>query len=87
MENNDPTEQLRLRFGEAIFSKKATTDDTLTLLVTLDSIVEVLKYIKHSISKSFPILYMISLLLMSGAEIKITGSVIGILPLSIICSL
>lgn len=57
MENNDPTEQLRLRFGEATFSKQATTDDTLTLLVTLDSIVEVLKFIKVNISNPFPFLF------------------------------
>ncbi|HKZ39066.1 MAG TPA: NADH-quinone oxidoreductase subunit C, partial [Chryseolinea sp.] len=57
MENNDPTEQLNLKFGERTFIKQATKDDILTLWLPLGRIIEVLKYLKTEISHPFPFLF------------------------------
>ncbi len=57
MENFDPTEQLKLKFGETTFTKQATKDEILTLWVPLERIVEVLKYLKTEIAHPFPFLF------------------------------
>lgn len=57
MENIDPTEQLKLKFGESTFTKQVTKDDILTLWLPLDHIVAVLKYLKTEISHPFPFLF------------------------------
>jgi NADH-quinone oxidoreductase subunit C/D len=56
MENNDPTEQLKVKFGE-LFTKQTTKDDILTLWIPLGSIVEVLKYLRTEISSPFIFLF------------------------------
>ncbi|MBA4055116.1 MAG: NADH-quinone oxidoreductase subunit C/D, partial [Marivirga sp.] len=57
MENNDPTEQLKLKFVESTFIKQVTKDDILTLWVPLGNIIEVLKYLKKEIPQPFPLLF------------------------------
>ena len=57
MENFDPTEPLKLRFGEISFTKQATKDEILTLWVPLERVIEVLKYLKTEITHPFPFLF------------------------------
>ena len=57
MENFDPTEPLKLKFGENTFIKQATKDDILTLWLPLERVVEVLKYLKTDHTPPFPFLF------------------------------
>lgn len=57
MGSNDPTEQLKSKFAGVTFTKQTTKDDILTLWLPLDSIVEVLQYLKTEIARPFPFLF------------------------------
>ena len=57
MENFDPTEPLKLKFGENTFTKQVTKDEILTLWVPLERVIEVLKYLKTEIAHPFPFLF------------------------------
>lgn len=51
------TEQLRLKFGETAFTVQSTKDEILTLWLPLDSLREVLRYLKSEVPDPFPLLY------------------------------
>ena len=57
MENFDPTEQVKLKFGDTNFIRQVTKDEIVTLWVPLERIVEVLKYLKTEISHPYPFLF------------------------------
>ena len=57
MGSNDPTEQLKSKFADVTFTKQTTKDDILTLWLPLNSIVEVLQYLKTEIAHPFPFLF------------------------------
>ena len=57
MENFDPTETLKLKFGENTFTKQVTKDEILTLWVPLERVIEVLQYLKTEIAHPFPFLF------------------------------
>ena len=57
MENFDPTEPLKLKFGENTFTKQVTKDEILTLWLPLERVIEVLKYLKTEIAHPFPFLF------------------------------
>ena len=57
MENFDPTEPLKLKFGENSFTKQVTKDEILTLWIPLERVIEVLKYLKTEIAHPFPFLF------------------------------
>ena len=51
--SNSPLEQLRLKFGESVFTEQHTKDEVLTLWLPLDRLKEVLTYLKSGISKPY----------------------------------
>ena len=57
MENFDPTEPLKLKFGENSFAKQVTKDEILTLWLPLERVIEVLKYLKTEVAHPFPFLF------------------------------
>jgi NADH-quinone oxidoreductase subunit C/D len=56
-QNIDILQQLRVRFGEGIFTPQATLDDVTTVWAPKESTHEVLRYLKEDIPKPFRMLY------------------------------
>ncbi|MDR3603020.1 MAG: NADH-quinone oxidoreductase subunit C/D [Syntrophaceae bacterium] len=56
-QNIDILQQLRVRFGEGIFTPQATFDDVTTVWAPKESTHEVLRYLKEDIPKPFRMLY------------------------------
>jgi len=52
-----PTEQLRLKFGENIFTEQVTRDEILTLWLPLDKLRAVVTYLKLEIAQPYMLLY------------------------------
>src|SRR5690606_8270582 len=52
-----PTEQLRLKFGDTVFTEQATRDDMVTLWLPLDKLRPVLSFLKNEIPQPYPLLY------------------------------
>jgi len=57
MEGTDPTERLKVKFGEDHFIRQQTKDDIITLWVSRDKVVDVLRYLKAEISNPFLLLF------------------------------
>ena len=57
MNSKSPLEQLRLKFGEALFTEQSTKDEIVTLWLPLDRLKEVLTYLKTEIPQPFSLLY------------------------------
>lgn len=55
-----PTEQLRLKFGENVFTEQTTRDEILTLWLPLDKLKAVLAYLKTEITDPYLLLYDLS---------------------------
>ncbi|MGO8821011.1 MAG: NADH-quinone oxidoreductase subunit C/D [Desulfomonilaceae bacterium] len=56
-QNTDILQQLRVRFGEGIFTPQTTLDDVTTVWAPKESTHEVLRYLKEDIPKPFRMLY------------------------------
>lgn len=54
---NSPSEQLRLKFGEDIFTTQVTRDDILTLWLPADRLKEVAGFLKKEIPQPYSMLY------------------------------
>lgn len=57
MEGTDPTERLKVKFGEDHFIKQQTKDDIVTLWVPRDKLSDVLVYLKTEISNPYILLF------------------------------
>lgn len=58
--NSDPTESLKQKFHELTFMVQPSKDDIITLWLPLDNVVDVLRYLKNEIDRSYTLLYDLS---------------------------